>query len=371
MNTIVVSSNTCWSIYNFRLDLIKKLKDKGYKVVIVAPYDEYSTKLSKEFDYYDIFMNNKGTNPSEDIRTFFEYYRLYKKIRPQIALHYTIKPNIYGNLASKLLNIKTINNITGLGTLFIKDSFSTKIAKFLYKLSLSSSSKVFFQNRDDFELFVKNRLVNKEKCDIVPGSGIDVEKFKPINIEKKDNIFKFLLIARMIWDKGIKEYVEAAKIIKNKYKNVEFLLLGPANVKNPTAIPIDTIKNWEKEGLVKYLGVTDNVKEEIAKVDCIVLPSYYREGVPRVLLESASMAKPIITTNNVGCKEVVDDKVNGYLCKVRNSKDLAGKMEKMLNLKEEERIKMGLKGREKMIKEFDKKIVINKYLEVIENLLKN
>ena len=367
---IVISSNTSWSIYNFRLNLIKKLKDECYKVVIVAPYDEYSKKLDKEFEYYDIFINNKGTNPLEDIKTFFEYYILYKKIKPQIALHYTIKPNIYGNLASKLLKIKTINNITGLGTLFVRENFSTKIAKFLYKLSLSSSNKVCFLNRDDFELFLRNRLVDKEKCDILPGEGIDVEKFKPIKIEKKDNIFRFLLIARMIWDKGIKEYVDAAKVIKNKYKNVEFLLLGPVDVKNPTAIPIDIIKNWEKEGVVKYLGTTENVKEKIARSNCIVLPSY-REGTSRVLLEAASMEKPIIATNVPGCNNVVKDGWNGFLCKVKDSYDLADKMEKMLNLSEEERKQMGKRGREKIIREFDEKIVINKYLETIENLLKN
>ena len=370
MNRIVISSNTCWSIYNFRLDLIKILKEKGYKVVIVAPYDEYSKKLDKEFEYYNIFINNKGTNPVEDIRTFFEYYKLYKKLSPKIVIHYTIKPNIYGSLAAKLLNIKIINNVTGLGTLFIRETFSTKIAKFLYKISLCCANKIFFQNKDDFEFFIKNELVNEKRCSVLLGRGIDVEKFKPINFDKKDNIFRFLLIARMIWDKGIKEYVEAAKIIKEKYKNVEFLLLGPTNIKNPTAIPIDVIKHWEEMGLVKYLGETDDVREEIAKVDCVVLPSY-REGISNVLLEGAAMAKPLIATNVPGCKEVIEDGVNGFLCKVKDVTDLASKMEKILNLKEEDRKKMGLKGREKVIEKFNSKIIISKYLKIIEDLLKN
>ena len=365
---IVICSNTSWSIYNFRLNLARALK-KGYEVIVVAPYDKYSEKLKKEFEYYDIYMNNKGTNPIEDLKTTIKFYKLYKQIKPNITLHYTIKPNIYGTISANLLGIKTINNIAGLGTLFIKQNFVTKIAKFLYKYSQSKADIVFFQNKDDFELFIEENLVDKDKCDVLPGSGVDIDKFKPIQREKKDNIFRFLLISRMLWDKGIGEYIESARIIKQKYKNVEFLLLGAIEVDNPTTISEKTIESWEKEGIVKYLGVTDNVKWEIVKADCIVLPSFYREGVPRVLLESAAMEKPIITTDNVGCKEVVNDGVNGLLCKIKDSKDLAKKMKKMLNLTEEDRMKMGKTGREKIIKEFDEKIVINKYLEVINELL--
>lgn len=367
---IVISSNTSWSVYNFRLNLIKALQDKGYQVSIVAPCDRYSDILQKEgFNYYDIFMNNKGTNPKEDLKTLFEYYKVYKKIKPDIALHFTIKPNIYGTIAASFLKVKIINNIAGLGTLFINQNFITKLAKYMYKFSQKRASKVFFQNKDDFELFVKEGLVDAKKCEILPGSGVDIQRFKPIEIERKDNIFRFLLIARMLWDKGVGEYVDAAKIIKKKYKNVEFLLLGDSNVDNPSAISKATINQWEKEGIVKYLGVTDDVRSEIAKADCIVLPSYYREGIPRSLLEAAAMAKPIITTNNVGCREVVDDKVNGFICNVKDSKDLADKMEKILNLTEEERRNMGKAGMEKIINQYDEKIVIKKYLQAIEDLL--
>jgi len=369
MAKIVIVSNTSWSLFNFRLNLARVLKENGYEVVMIAPYDEYSDRLSEEFEYYDIYMNNKGTNPNQDFKTLIELYKLYKKIKPYIVLHYTIKPNIYGTIACSFLGIKTINNIAGLGTLFINQNFITKIAKWLYKYSQSKANKVFFQNIDDFKLFVKEKLVEKNKCDILPGSGVDIQKFKPIQIEKKDNIFRFLLIARMLWDKGIGEYVEASKIIKHKYNNVEFCLLGAAGVDNPTAISKDTIERWEKEGIVKYLGTTDDVKSEIAKTNCIVLPSYYREGVPRTLLEAAAMEKTIITTDNVGCKEVVDDGINGFLCKVKNSEDLAYNLEKMLDLTEEERIQMGKLGREKILKEFDERIVIDRYLNIIKELL--
>lgn len=366
---IIICLNTSWNIYNFRLNLARFLKKADYYVVLVAPYDKYSVILKQEFEYHDIFMNNKGTNPKEDIKTLIEFYKLYKAIKPDIVLNYTIKPNIYGNIACSLLGIKTINNISGLGTVFIKESLITKVVKSLYKYSLGKSSKVFFQNNDDKQLFIINRLVQENKCDLLPGSGIDTNKFIPLEHEQSDNIFRFLLIARMLWDKGIGEYIEAAKIIKQKYPAVEFQLLGSLDAINTTAISKEQIESWIKEGLVTYLGVTDDVKEYIKKSDCIVLPSY-REGTPRTLLESASMAKPLIATDVPGCRDVVDDGINGFLCEVKNAEDLADKMEKMINLNLEERISMGKAGREKMIKEFDESIVISKYLENIKELIK-
>jgi len=364
---IVISSNTSWSIYNFRLNLARNLSKNGYKVILVAPRDKYSEILEKEFDYYDVFMNNKGTNPIEDFKTIISYYRLYKDIKPNIVLNFTIKPNIYGTIACSWLKIKTINNIAGLGYLFVHQNLVTIIAKKLYKYSQKKANKIFFQNREDYKTFTTQKLVDIEKCDILPGSGVDVNKFTSSNKEKEDNIFRFLLIARMIWDKGIDEFVEAAKIVKKSYSNVEFLLLGETNVDNPNSIPIEQIKKWEKEEIIKYLGSSDNVKEEIEKVDCIVLPSYYREGTPRVLLEASSMEKPVITTNNVGCRDVVEDKVTGYICEIKNPKHLAKKMIKILNLTDLQRNEMGKKGREKIIQEFDEKIVIDKYLNTIKD----
>ena len=368
-NKIIISLNTSWNIYNFRLNLARALKENGYKVVLVAPYDKYSDVLSKEFEYHDVYMNNKGTHLVEDLKTLVGFYRLYKKIKPDVVLNYTIKPNIYGNIACSFLGIKTINNISGLGTVFIKESLVTRVVKWLYKYSLKSSSKVFFQNSDDRELFIENNLVKARLCGLLPGSGIDTDKFKPIIHKNKDNTFRFLLIARMLWDKGIGEYIKAANILKDKYQNVEFQLLGSLDASNNTAISKEQMQEWVDANTVNYLGVTDNVMEYIEKSDCVVLPSY-REGTPRTLLESASMAKPIITTDVVGCKEVVDDGVNGYLCEVRNAQDLADKMEMMLSLSDDNRKSMGEAGRVKMINEFDESIVISKYLVNIDEILK-
>lgn len=368
MKKIAIVVNNSWYAWNMRANLGFAFQKEGYEVVFISPYDGYSENIKKHFEYIDININSKGTNPTEDLKTIYRYYKIYKEIKPDIVLHYTIKPNIYGTIATSILNIPTINNIAGLGTLFIKESFVTKIAKWLYKYSQSKATKVFFQNQDDFKMFTELELVKKEKCDVLPGSGVDIKKFSPVE-KQDDGIFRFLLIARMLRDKGVVEYVEASKIIKQKYPTVEFQLLGHLGVENHTAISEEQMNEWVNDGYVTYLGSSDDVRVQIAQADCVVLPSY-REGTPRSLLEAASMEKPLITTNTIGCKDVVDARVNGFLCEVRNIEDLASKIDMMIKLSNEERIAMGKAGREKILKEFDEKIVIDKYLQAIENILK-
>lgn len=369
-NKILISINTSWNVINFRLGLLRALQEKGYHIAVIAPYDDYSRHFKElGFDYHAIEMNNKGTNPIEDLKLIGEYYRLLKKIKPDLMLNYTIKPNIYGTIAANMLKIPTINNIAGLGTLFVKQSFVTTIAKFLYKYSQSKASKVFFQNNEDYELFTHSRLIEADTAEVLPGSGVNTEKFTPM--PKANNLDKivFLLISRMLWDKGVGEYVEAARYLTQKYPNAEFQLLGFLDVANKTAISKNQMEQWVSEGTVKYLGTSDNVQNEIADADCIVLPSSYREGTPRTLLEAASMAKPIITTDNVGCRDVVDDKKTGFLCKMKDPSDLAEKMEYIIAMSESERNIMGQEGRRKMLNEYDEKIVIEKYFNVIERIL--
>jgi glycosyltransferase involved in cell wall biosynthesis len=363
---IAIISNVSWNLYNFRLSLMKAMRSEGYEVIAIAPYDQYSQKIiDAGFEFHHVKLNSQGINPFEDMQTTMNFYKLFKEISPDFICQYTIKPNIYGSLVARMLNIKMINNIAGLGTLFIKQGPVTSIAKLLYKASQSKADRVFFQNRDDFELFTNEGLVNKTRCDILPGSGVDTTRFRPQEKEKSD-VIRFLHISRMIWEKGIGEYVEAARVIKKNYPNVEFCLLGFLDVENPGAISREQMSEWVEEGVINYLGVSDNVDEVITTADCVVLPSYYREGTPKTLLESASSAKPIITTDNVGCRDVVDHGVNGYLCEPRSATDLIEKIEMFLNLTQEERIEMGRKSREKMKSEFDEKIVIDKYLKVLE-----
>jgi len=368
---ITICSNTSWYLYNFRRGLIGALLKKGYRVYLIAPEDNYSKRL-RELGciFYNIDINNKGTNPIEDLKLIYEYYRLLKRISPDILLTYTIKPNIYASFASKLLGVRTINVVAGLGTVFLSDSLSSKIARFLYKLAFIKNS-VVFENGDDYIEFVKRDIIDKKQATVILGSGIDTKEFKPNpNLKREDNTLKFLFIARLIKDKGIGEYIEAIRELKPKYPDVKFQVLGSFYFDNPSAVSKSEFDSWIREGLIEYLGYTDRVLEEIEKVDCIVLPSY-REGLSRVLLEAGSMAKPIITTDVTGCREVVDDGVNGYLVPLKDSRALAIAMEKMINLTPKDREHMGQMGRIKIINEFDDSIVISKYLDVIENSYKS
>ena len=366
---VVIASNSAWSIVNFRAGLIRALLDSGFEVVAVAPPDEYASRLPDlGCCFLPLSIDGRGTHPGRDLLMMWRFWRLLRRERPDVYLGFTVKPNVYGSLAARALRIPVINTITGLGAAFSKQNWLTLLVRGLYRLALARSAMVFFQNEDDRRLFIEDGLVQPEKTERLPGSGIDVERFKLTPLPADHKRFRFLLIARMLRDKGVGEYVEAARIVKRCFASADFCLLGFLNVQNPAAISRGQMDAWLAEGMVRYLGVSDDVRAEITMADCIVLPSYYREGVPRSLLEAAAMGRPIITTDAVGCREVVKDGVNGFLCRVRDEDDLAEKMERMLALSREERSEMGRHGREKMEREFDERLVINRYIEVISTL---
>jgi len=368
---IAIVVNTSWNIFNFRINLLDYLKTKGFKVTLIAPKDDYSEKLiNRGFEFIEIKMNNKGVNPIEDLGLTYQLYKIFKENSFDLALLYTIKPNIYGNIAAKLASVPTISTITGLGTVFLNERLSSKIARQLYKHSLKYSKKVFFQNRDDMNMFINKNLVSNKLIDYIPGSGIDTEKFKPSDKKNDNSKFKFLMVARLVKDKGLIEYLEASELLKSRYsESVEFCLLGEFYEGNPTAISREELDVWIKKGVITYLGSSDNVKAVMEEHNCIVLPSY-REGLSRVLLEGASMEKPIVTTNVPGCKDVVDNGVNGFICEPYNSISLSDAMEKMLNLINEDLVDMGNKSRCKVIEKFSSDIVVKKYLDIIYDILK-
>ncbi len=367
---VLFSSNISWSIFNFRSDLLKKLQKEGYEICVAASKDEYSQRLvDAGFHYTELKVNNNSTNPFKDLMLIVKYYQTYKAIKPDIILHNAIKPNIYGTIAAGLLGIPTINNISGLGTLFIKKSFSTKIAKILYWFSQKFATKVLFQNPYDRDLFVEKGLVAKEKADLVPGSGVDTNRFSPERFSRTPvENFQFLFVGRLLIDKGIVEYINAAKQLKEKYNNVDFNILGPFYEDNSTTISRATLDRWVDEKIINYLGTTDKVEEVFATTDCLVLPSY-REGLSKVLIEASSMALPIVTTNVPGCKDVVLNEETGYLCNPRDAVDLEKKLEKMLLLEESQRIAFGKNARKRTINVFDIKIVIKKYMDTIQEIL--
>lgn len=361
---IAIGYNTSYYAWMFRSNLIKLLIDAGHSVVVFAPKDEYSVKLEDlgvKFVHIPMKMNR---NPFSDLALMVRFIRILKIERVDLYLGYTIKPNIYGSLAAHLLGIKVINNIAGLGSTFINDGFTTIIVKTLYRMSLASSLKVFFQNNDDMELFIEQGIVRHKNIDLLPGSGVDLKKFKPLQFRDPTQQFRFLLVARMLWDKGVMEYINAARMVKSKNNRVVFQLLGSLDVDNPAAIPKEKVYEWVKEGVVEYLGFSDDVRNEISNADCVVLPSY-REGAPKVLLEAAALGKPLIATNAVGCKDIVDDDCNGFLCNVRDHLDLAKKMMMMASLSIDELKIMGEYSRKKVETQFDEKIVLDKYMDTI------
>ena len=370
---VMIAINDAWNIYNFSAGLIKSLLEKGYEVIAVAPESEYAPRLQTlGCRFFPIPIECQGTNPGNDMLLLFRFIRMMRRERPDVFLGYTVKPNVYGSMAAKYLGIPAINTITGLGAAFTNDSFMTRIVKNLYSVSLRNSRKVFFQNEDDRHYFIESGMSNPEVADLLPGSGVDLDHFSRQAISSltdgKRERFRFLLIARMLWDKGVGEYVEAARMLRTKFPHVEFCLLGFLDVQNPAAISREQIEAWVDEGTVNYLGVTDDVRPEIDNADCIVLPSY-REGTPRTLLEAAAMAKPIIATDAVGCREVVEDQVTGLLCKLFDADDLARTMERLLEMSHEARLEMGSQGRAKVEEQFDEQIVIEKYLDTINEVI--
>lgn len=366
---IVMSVNTAWNIHNFRSGLVKALIRQGYEVMVVAPHDDYVSRLKAlGCRFIGMPMDNNGTHPGRDFSLLMRYLRVLRSVQPLAYLGYTIKPNVYGSIAAQALGIPVINNIAGLGTTFINRSLLTCLVKELYRFSLRRSRRVFFQNADDQGVFIQAGLVRKEIADRVPGSGIDLTHYQPAPPPAvQGRCFRLLLISRMLKDKGVEEFVAAAKIVRQRVPAVQFQLLGFVDAGNSNSIPLERIRSWENNSLVNYLGKTDDVRPYLADADCIVLPSY-REGVPRSLLEAAAMARPIIATDVAGCQDIVDDNVNGLLCQVRDPDDLAEKMIRMIRLSPEARMEMGAAGRRKVTAQFDEAIVIRKYLDTIEEI---
>ncbi|CAN5911264.1 glycosyltransferase family 4 protein [soil metagenome] len=362
---IAIVINLSWNIYHFRMSLVKALLREGHEVVAIAPEDAYSVRLVEVgCTFVPLPMENKGTNPLQDLLLTKRFYDTYRRVRPDVILQYTIKPNIYGTLAARMAGIPTINNVSGLGTVFIVQNLVSKVALRLYRLAFRYPSKVFFQNQDDQSLFVQHRLVNRQITDVLPGSGIDTVRFAPAPAFVRNQPFVFLMIGRVLHEKGVVEYVEASRLLQAEFPEVRFQLLGALDEAGNIGVKREVLERWVADGLLHYLGTTDDVAAVIAKADCVVLPSY-REGTPKTLLEAAAMGKPLIATNVPGCKETVVDGRNGYLCEVKSALDLADKMRQMLHLDDASLHRMGRNSRTLAVEKFDERFVIKKYLEAI------
>ena len=369
MSGIVVSANSSWNIVNFRSGLIRQLIERGLEVDVVAPPDAYSARVAElGARFHPIGLSSSGLSPLRDAKSLLEYFRVLRAIRPSVYLGFTVKPNIYGSLAAHVLGIQVINNISGLGVVFMKGGVLRRLVEILYRLALRRSSTVFFQNPDDLALFQERRLVRHNRARLLPGSGVDLDQFAPSSRTREPGPFRFLMVARMLWDKGVGQFVDAARILGQGQGAdfPSFSLLGPAGVDNRAAISLSQLEAWTAEGVVTYLGESDDVRPHIARADCVVLPSYYREGVPRSLIEAAAMGKPIITTDEVGCREAVDEGRTGFLCRGRSVDSLVEAMERMLDLDEAALAAMGAEARRKAERQFDEKQIFHAYLDALQ-----
>ena len=366
---IVLASNACWQIFNFRKNTIKKLLSLGYKVTVIAPDDHCSESIKLlGCVLIPIHLDSSGKSPYKDIFTFIQLFRIYLQLKPDLVLNFTPKINIYSTLAASFLGIHCINNIAGLGTSFVENSVVSKVVGFLYSISQPRASKVFFQNLEDKIIFNQKGWVKENKSIRIMGSGVDLDHFQ-VTHAPDDKVVRFLFIGRILKEKGVPELIDASIILKRKYSNLEILILGWIDSDKKDQLNANDIKAWERKGLINYLGFHENIMDYVSQADCIVLPSYYREGVPRSLLEAAAMGKPLITTDTIGCRETVDDGINGFICKPKDPNDLSKKMELIINMGYKKRVEMGLKGRQKIEKEFDEQFVIDQYLSAIESII--
>lgn len=364
---VLLSANTSWYLYNFRRPLLIALLARGYRVHALAPDDAYAAKLRDlGIEHIPVRITRSGLNPFADIALLARFLSIYRHYKPDIVQHFTVKPVVYGTLAAHLSGIKRIYNmVPGMGYVFTGAGFKKvwvqRVVRRLYKTTMNLSHHVFFQNHEDRNYFLRHGLIDEGRTSIVCGTGVDTQKFLPSPRQRRATI-TFVMAARMLWDKGAGEYVAAARELKQRHKNVRFWLLGPVDLENPKGIKPEQLKTWNNEGAVEYFGMTDNIRAYLSRADVIVLPSYYREGIPLSLLEGAAMALPIITTDTPGCREVVREGENGILIPTKDPVALAAAMEQFI-VKPALVSRMGRRSRELAEREFDSRIAVREILK--------
>jgi galacturonosyltransferase len=349
-------------IYNFRKELVERLLNEGYIVYVSSPYGERIDDLiAMGCKYIKAEIDRHGTSVFKDLKLLLYYKNIIQEIKPDVVLSYTIKPNIYGGMACRILKASYIANITGLGTAVENYGYMQKLTVLLYKIAFKKISCVFFQNEENLQFFIENHIAIG-KHHLIPGSGVNLEQFKVLDYPG-ESVIRFAFISRIMKEKGIDQFLEAAKYIKSKYPQSRFDVCGFCEEDYGTRL-----KLFEEKKIIKYHGMVRDVRTILEKVHCTVHPSYYPEGISNVLLESAACARPVITTKRSGCREVVEDGYSGYLVEQKNTKDLIEKMERFLKLSHEEKKKMGILGRKKVEKEFDRQIIVENYMKEINDI---
>ena len=366
---LVLAANDGWNIVNYRKGLIAALEAAGYDLCVIAPDGPHTEEIRQMgAEFIPISMSPRGTSPLADLRLLKAYAKVLRDIRPAALLGFTAKPNIYGSIAARLVGVPAINNVSVLGTVFARRSWLTALVSNLYRIALRQSAKVFFQNGDDRALFERMGLVQGGQSGLLPGSGVDLAHFAPVDRHPDGGPFTFLLAARLLWEKGVGEFVEAARRLRSEGLEARFQILGIVEPDSSAAVSRAQLQQWQDERVIAYLGSADDVRPAYASADCVVLPSYDREGVPRVLLEASAMGVPVITTDMPGCRDAVEDGTTGFLCEPRSVDSLKDTMTRMLDLSPDERLRMGAAAKAKMEREFNETLVHRAYLDALRQV---
>ena len=365
---IILASNNFNNLLNFRKKLIQTLIKKNYEVYLLAPKDKSISKIKSinkiNCKFLSINFYSHSKSIVGNIKLILDYFFIIKKIKPDYFFSFTIKPNILGSFVSNLLKIKTVNTISGLGSSYINNFFLKKLTLLFYKLSLSKSQKIFFHNKYDLSTFLKKNIVKKNQAETISGSGVNINIKKKLNYKVGKN--SFIFIGRLIKDKGIYEYINLAQYFKLKLKkNFNFYIVGQLDKNNPFSIKPEFINYLDKKKVIKFLGHVDNISKIINLASCVILPSY-REGLSRTLLECALYRKFIITTDVPGCKDIIKNNINGFLCKPHNNNSLIKSVKKYINLPKKEIYKMISANYQKVRNEYNEDDVVARYLNEIK-----
>lgn len=360
---VILSNEHSWT-YNLRKETIAEMLKNDYDVILILPYgDKIELLVEMGCKFVDLPMfERRGKNPIKELRLIIEYYRLLKKIRPDVVLTYTIKPNLYGGMVSSFLHIPYIANITGLGTAIDKKGVVQTLAKYLYRAGLKNANCVFAQNKGNKTYLIDNKIIDPDRVKLIPGSGVNLKRFTPSEYPV-DKDCKFVFVSRLLKEKGIEDYIKAAKIVKKNYPDTQFHVCGFCEEDYKKQL-----LNLDMDSVVHYHGMIDNIPEFLADMHCLVHPSYYLEGTSNVCLESCASGRPVITTDHEGCRETVEDNVTGFIVPIKDPVSLSEAMLKFIELPYEKKKEMGIASRHKVEKEFDRQIVVDSYMNELSKL---
>ena len=364
----MLSANSCWNLLNFRGALIDGLQAAGYHLAAFAPADPHAEELRRRgVEVHDMPMERSGMNPLADVRLLLRYLGVLRSLGPAAYCGFTIKPNVYGAVAARWAGVPAINNVTGLGTMYLSRGSTWRLTARLYRWAFKRSARVFLHNGEDLRIFIDQEIVRPDQAQLIPGSGVNLDYFRPVEAARESRGPTFLFIGRALRDKGIGEYVEAARKLRKRMPDVGFQLLGNTDSGNPTSVSQSLLQSWVDEGLIEHLGEQSDVRSAIGRATAVVLPSY-REGMSRALLEAAAMGKPLVGTDVAGCRELIHEGVTGALCRPRDASSLADAMERIARTPPSDLARLGKAARALVECEFSEDVVVRAYLDALDRV---